>query len=77
MIVNKVPAISSEAERRYDELARIVGRSTHLAAVDPAARDRQPGDRRTAPDPLLRRPVADVTDAFDQLWAKLRKAPRS
>ncbi|MEO7370185.1 MAG: ParA family protein, partial [Ilumatobacteraceae bacterium] len=28
VIVNKVPAVSGEAERRYDELARIVGRKT-------------------------------------------------
>ena len=77
VIVNKVPPVSSEADRRYDELTRIVGKRADLAAVDPAAGDRQPGDRRTPPDPLLRRAAADVSEAFDTLWAKLRRVART
>ena len=74
VIVNKVPAISSEAERRYDELARIVGRKTiwqpsipQRVIVNQAIGERGPIHSFGARS-------AEVSDAFDTLWAKLRKA---
>ena len=45
VVVNRVPAVSAEADRRLDELGRIVGRRHDLEAGDPAARHRQPGAR--------------------------------
>ncbi|MEA2274970.1 MAG: chromosome partitioning protein [Solirubrobacteraceae bacterium] len=77
VIVNRVPAISSEADRRMDELVRIVGRKAiwqppvpQRVIVNQAIGERRPihsyGSR-----------AADVVDAFDKLWTKLRKAARS
>lgn len=77
VIVNKVPAVSNEAERRYDELARIVGRKTiwqpsvpQRVIVNQAIGERRPihsyGARST-----------DVSTAFDKLWLKLRKVARN
>ncbi|MFM2077621.1 MAG: hypothetical protein RJA49_1511 [Actinomycetota bacterium] len=76
VIVNKVPAVSSEADRRYDELLRIVGKRAiwqpvipHRVIVNQAIGERRPihtyGSRS-----------ADVSDVFDQLWAKLRRATK-
>ncbi len=76
VIVNKVPPVSSEADRRYDELIRIVGKRAiwqpvipHRVIVNQAIGERRPvhayGSRS-----------ADVADAFDHLWAKLRRATR-
>jgi cellulose biosynthesis protein BcsQ len=76
VIVNKVPAVSSEADRRYDELTRIVGKKAVWQPVVPArvvvnqaTADRQPihsyGYRAT-----------EVIDAFDHLYAKLRRVTR-
>jgi cellulose biosynthesis protein BcsQ len=76
VIVNKVPAVSSEADRRYDELIRIVGKRAiwqpvipHRVIVNQAIGERRPvhayGSRS-----------ADVADVFDSLWAKLRRTTR-
>lgn len=76
VIVNKVPAVSAEAERQYDDLARIVGRRAIWQPVVPqrvivgqAAAEREPvhvyGYR-----------ASSVVDAFDHLWARLRRLIR-
>ena len=76
VIVNKVPAVSAEADRRYDELVRIVGKRAiwqpvipHRVIINQAIGDRRPvhayGSRS-----------AEVADVFDQLWAKLRRATK-
>jgi len=76
VIVNKVPAVSAEAERRYDELGRIVGRRAIWQPVIP---------QRVIVNQALaeRRPIhaygsraADVRESFDRLWAKLRRVTR-
>lgn len=77
VIVNKVPAISAEAERRYDELARIVGRR---AIWQPAVPQRvivnqAIGERRSIHSFGAR--SADVSEAFDKLWSKLRRVART
>jgi cellulose biosynthesis protein BcsQ len=76
VIVNRVPAISAEADRRYDELARIVGRK---AVWQPSVPQRvivnqAIGERRPIHSYGAR--SADVSEVFDRLWAKLRKAAR-
>jgi cellulose biosynthesis protein BcsQ len=76
VVVNRVPAVSSEAERRIDELGRIVGRSTiwkpplpQRVIVNQALGERRPihayGTR-----------AAEISHAFDTLWAKLRRVLR-
>lgn len=73
VVVNKVPAISAEAERRFEELGRIVGKRAvwkppvpQRVIVNQALGERMPvhayGARAT-----------DVIEAFDLLWAKLRR----
>ena len=74
VIVNKVPAVSAEADRRLDDLARIVGKRAiwqpsipQRVIVNQAIGERRPihayGSRAT-----------DITEVFDRLWSKLRKA---
>lgn len=77
VIVNKVPAISTEADRRYDELTRIVGKRAiwqpvvpHRVIVNQAIGERRPIHAYGARS-------ADVTDVFDKLWAKLRRVSKS
>jgi len=76
VIVNKVPAVSAEADRRYDELVRIVGKRAiwqpvipHRVIINQAIGERRPvhayGSRS-----------AEVADVFDQLWVKLRRATK-
>jgi cellulose biosynthesis protein BcsQ len=77
VIVNKVPAISGEADRRYDELARIVGRSTIWQPPIPlrVIVNQAIGERRPIHSYGAR--SADISEAFDMLWVKLRKAART
>jgi len=76
VIVNKVPAVSAEADRRTDELAEMVGRKAvwkptvpHRVIVNEALGEQQPihsfGYR-----------AREVIDAFDALYAKLRRAAK-
>jgi chromosome partitioning protein len=76
VIVNRVPAVSVEAERRYEELAAMVGRKSvwkppipQRVIVNQALGEQQPihayGYR-----------ARDITDAFDALYAKLRRSSR-
>lgn len=73
VIVNKVPAVSSEADRRYEELTRIVGKK---AVWKPVVPQRVIFNQAIAE----RRPIhsygsrsAEVSAVFDALWAKLRR----
>lgn len=76
VIVNKVPGISSEAARRYDELVRIVGKKAIWQPVVPqrVILTQAVGDRRPIHSYGAR--AADVADVFDQLWKKLRRTMR-
>jgi chromosome partitioning protein len=76
VILNKVPAISGEADRRADELNRIVGKK---AVWQPAIRHRvilnqAIGEHRPIHSYGAR--SADVSAAFDALWAKMRRTIR-
>lgn len=77
VIVNKVPAISAEAERRFEELGRIVGkRAVWKPSVPQRVIVNQAlGERMPIHHYGMR--AAEVTDAFDQLWAKLRRVMKS
>jgi len=77
VIVNKMPAVSNEAERRYEELGRIVGkRAVWQPAIPQRVLVNQAiGDRRSLHSYGGR--ASDLTDAFDRLWAKLRRMTRA
>jgi cellulose biosynthesis protein BcsQ len=77
VIVNRVPAISAEAQRRIDELGRVVGRKAvwhpfvpQRVIVGQAISERRPvhayGGR-----------AADLITAFDALWEKLHRRLRA
>jgi chromosome partitioning protein len=76
VIVNKVPAISGEADRRYDELARIVGKKAVWQPVIPqrVIVNQAIGERRPIHSYGAR--SAEVSAAFDALWAKMRRTVR-
>ncbi|MCB0999291.1 MAG: ParA family protein [Acidimicrobiales bacterium] len=76
VIVNRVPAVSGEAERRYDELTRIVGKKAIWQPVIPqrVVVNQAIGDRRPIHSYGSR--AADVIVAFDALWAKVRRTIR-
>jgi chromosome partitioning protein len=77
VIVNRVPAISSEADRRYDELTRIVGKKAVWQPVVPqrVIVNQAMGERRSIHSLGAR--SADVSNVFDQLWRKLRRVTRA
>jgi chromosome partitioning protein len=72
VVVNRVPAVSAEADRRYDELTRIVGKK---AVWQPSIPQRvivgQAINERTPIHGYGAR-AAEVSAAFDELWARLR-----
>jgi chromosome partitioning protein len=76
VIVNKVPAVSAEAERRYDDLTRDVGKRAVWQPVVPqrVVVNQAIGERRPIHSYGAR--AWEVSEAFDQLWAKLRRAMR-
>jgi chromosome partitioning protein len=76
VIVNRVPAVSGEADRRYEELTRTVGKR---AVWQPAIPQRVVVSQAISE----RRPIhafgsraSDVIDAYDQLYARLRRSTR-
>jgi cellulose biosynthesis protein BcsQ len=76
VIVNKVPAVSGEAERRYDELTRIVGKKAIWQPIIPqrVIVNQASGERR--PIHAYGARSADVSSAFDQLWKRLRRVTK-
>jgi chromosome partitioning protein len=76
VILNRVPAVSTEADRRIDELGRLVGRKAiwqppipQRVIVNQAIGERCPIHGYGARS-------ADVAAAFDQLWGRLRRVVR-
>jgi len=76
VVVNRVPPTSSEADRRFDELTRIVGRKAVWQPVVPnrAILNQAIGERRPIHSYGSR--SADVAAVFDALAARLRRATR-
>lgn len=76
VIVNKVPAISNEADRRLDQLRRMVGKKAVWTPMIPnrVIINQAVGERRPIHDYGAR--SADVAAVFDQLWAKLARVIR-
>jgi len=76
VIVNKVPAVSSEADRRYEELTRIVGKRAIWQPVIPqrVIINQAIGERRPIHSYGAR--SAEVSEVFEKLWAKLRRVTK-
>ncbi len=74
VVVNRVPSLSREAERRLDELGRIVGRSTVWRPPVPqrVILNQALGERRPIHEYASR--ATDPIVAFDALWRRLRGA---
>jgi cellulose biosynthesis protein BcsQ len=77
VILNRVPAISREAERRIDELSRIVSRQAIWSPAIPqrVVLNQAVGERRPVHDYGSR--AAEPIAAFDALWRKLRGVIRA
>jgi cellulose biosynthesis protein BcsQ len=77
VVLNRVPARSAEAQRRTQELTRIVGRSVIWSPPIPqrVVFGQSVGDRRPI-HAYGRRATAPI-EAFDRLWARLRRTVRS
>ncbi|MCU1392166.1 MAG: putative Soj/ParA-related protein [Ilumatobacteraceae bacterium] len=73
VIVNKVPAVSGEADRRYEELTKIVGKKAVWQPTIPqrVIVNQAVGERR--PIHAYGARSLEVSSAFDQLWKRLRK----
>jgi chromosome partitioning protein len=72
VILNRVPAVSSEAERRIDELARVVGRQAIWSPPIPqrVLLNQAVGERRPIHSYGIR--AADPVAVFDTLWRRVR-----
>ena len=72
VVLNRVPAVSREAERRIDELARIVGRESIWSPEVPqrVVFNQAVGERRSIHSYGSR--AGDPIVAFDALWRRVR-----
>ncbi|HEY5664144.1 MAG TPA: AAA family ATPase [Ilumatobacter sp.] len=77
VVLNRVPAVSTEAERRIAELARIVGREAIWSPAVPqrVIFNQAVGERRSIHSFGSR--AADPIAVFDALWRRVRGAIRS
>ena len=76
VIVNRVPAVSNEAERRYEELNRIVGKRAVWQPVVPARVIVNQAISERRPIHSFGARSFEVSDAFDHLWKRIRKVTR-
>jgi len=76
VVVNKVPAVSAEADRRYDELTRIVGKRAVWQPVVPQRVIVNQAIGERLPIHAFGARATEVSEAFDALWAKLRRLTR-
>jgi cellulose biosynthesis protein BcsQ len=77
VVVNRVPGVSTEAERRIDELGKVVGRRAvwHPYVPQRVIASQAVSERRPIHHYGYR--AADLSAAFDALWAKLRRRVRA
>lgn len=73
VIVNKVPPVSAEADRRSEELTRIVGKRAVWRPAIPQRVIVNQAIAERAPIHAYGARAAEVSTAFDQLWRKLRR----
>jgi chromosome partitioning protein len=77
VVVNRVPGVSSEAERRIEELGKVVGRKAVWQPFVPqrVIANQAISERRPVHDYGYR--AAELSAAFDALWSKLRRRVRA
>ena len=77
VVLNRVPAVSREAERRIDELARIVSRQAIWSPAVPqrVILNQAVGERRAVHSYGSR--AAEPIAVFDALWRKVRGVIRA
>jgi chromosome partitioning protein len=76
IVVNKLPAISTEAERQLDELSATVGRKSIWKPAIPSRVIVNQALGEQQPIHAYGYRARDVIDAFDALYAKLRRTAR-
>ena len=76
IIVNKLPAVSAEAERRVDELGATFGRKEVWKPAIPSRVIVNQALGEQQPIHAYGYRAREVIDAFDALYAKLRRAAR-
>jgi chromosome partitioning protein len=76
IIVNKVPAVSAEADRRVEELAATVGKKSVWKPVIPSRVIVNQALGEQQPIHAYGYRAREVIEAFDALYAKLRRATR-
>jgi chromosome partitioning protein len=76
VIVNRVPGVSAEADRRLEELGRIVGRRSIWQPVVPQGVILNQAAAERAPIHAFGARAHDVADVFDQLYRKLKRTGR-
>jgi chromosome partitioning protein len=76
IIVNKVPAVSAEADRRVEELAATVGRKSVWKPAIPSRVIVNQALGEQQPIHAYGYRAREVIEAFDALYAKLRRATR-
>ncbi|MBK9970943.1 MAG: ParA family protein [Acidimicrobiaceae bacterium] len=75
VIVNKVPPVSSEADRRYEELTRIVGKKAVWQPAIPLRVIVNQAIGERCPIHSYGARSADVSGGFDKLWARCAASP--
>lgn len=73
VIVNRVPTVSAEAERRYEDIAKIVGRRAIWKPVVPQRVLMSEAAAARHPIHAYRSRAADLIDAFDRHYRKLTR----
>ncbi len=74
VIINRMPAVSAEAERQYEAIAKIVGRRAVWKPVIPQRVAVSEAAAQSAPIHALGARGADVAAGFDQLYRKLKRS---
>lgn len=74
VIVNRMPAVSVEAERQYEAIAKVVGRRSIWKPVIPQRVALSEAASSSLPIHRLGWRATDVADAFDQLYRKLKRS---
>jgi chromosome partitioning protein len=76
VVVNKVPTISAEADRRLEELAEMVGRKAVWKPAIPSRVIVNQALGEQQPIHAYGYRAREVTDVFDALYARLRRAAK-
>ncbi len=74
VIVNRMPAVSAEAERQYDAISKVVGKRAVWKPAIPQRVALAEAASQSLPIHRLGGRASDVAEAFDQLYRKLKRS---